>query len=360
MKYDILHPVFYGNEKKYLNECIDTTWISSNGKFINLFENKFKDTFISNNNHVLSTSNGTCAIELVLRAFDIGVGDEVIVPNLTFGATVNAVKLVGAIPIFVDVDDKTWNLDVNEVDRVISKKTKAIIAVDLYGLPCLVESISQLCKNNNLYFIQDSAESLGSSVNDIYIGNFADATTFSFFANKIITSGEGGMCVFKSRLFYEKASIIKNHGMSKNIKYKHELVGGNYRLTNMQAAIGLAQLENFDKILTDKINIGKYYRDFIDNSLFQKENKNVKNNYWLNTIRFNSERKRLVVQNELMKNGIETRRVFSPMNSQPAFKFDKSFLISEDIFKCGLCLPSSADLKMKDVKYISNIINGLL
>ena len=227
----VASPLLNGNEIAYVTECIKTNWISSQGKFVKQFELNFSN--YHENKNSLAVSNGTVALHLALEALGIGKGDEVIVPDLTFAASVNAIIYCGATPVLIDVDSLSWNLDINQLEGLVTEKTKAIMPVHLYGLPCDMEKIMAIAKKFKLYVIEDCAEALGSFYKNKPVGTFGDVATFSFYGNKTITTGEGGMLVFNDPLIYERAAVLRDHGMSKNKRYWHEVVGYNYRLTNI-------------------------------------------------------------------------------------------------------------------------------
>ncbi|NQV08592.1 DegT/DnrJ/EryC1/StrS family aminotransferase, partial [Candidatus Woesearchaeota archaeon] len=246
----VAEPVLEGNELKYVTECVKTGWISSAGKFVKKFEEKFSK--YCDCKYGVAVSNGTTALHLALVALGIKKGDEVIVPNFTFVATANAVVYVGGVPVFVDADKETWNIDVDKIEEKITSKTKAIIPVNIYGHPCDMNKIMDIAKKHNLYVIEDCAESHGAEYNGEKTGSFGDISCFSFYGNKIITTGEGGMCVTNNKELAEKMSMLKDHGMKPERRYWHETIGFNYRMTNIQAAIGLAQLENINKFIETK------------------------------------------------------------------------------------------------------------
>ncbi|EFG9803382.1 GDP-perosamine synthase RfbE/PerA, partial [Escherichia coli] len=240
----VYQPSLTGKEKEYVNECLDSTWISSKGNYIQKFENKFAEQ-----NHVqyaTTVSNGTVALHLALLALGISEGDEVIVPTLTYIASVNAIKYTGATPIFVDSDNETWQMSVSDIEQKITNKTKAIMCVHLYGHPCDMEQIVELAKSRNLFVIEDCAEAFGSKYKGKYVGTFGDISTFSFFGNKTITTGEGGMVVTNDKTLYDRCLHFKGQGLAVHRQYWHDVIGYNYRMTNICAAIGLAQLEQAD------------------------------------------------------------------------------------------------------------------
>ena len=248
----LYEPYLKGNEQKYVNDVINSGWISSKGKYVKKFENIFCKSIGAKN--AMTVSSGTSAIQLALLTLGIGSGDEVIVPNFTFAAVYNAVIFSGAKPIMVDINKKTLCIDEQLIEKKITKKTKAIIPVHLYGCSSNMDKVLKIAKKNKILVIEDCAEALGTYYKKKHVGLFGDAATFSFYGNKTISTGEGGMVIFKSKKNSLKGDIIKNHGMSKKIPYWHEQFGLNFRMTNLQASIGLAQMEQFQKILKKKKN----------------------------------------------------------------------------------------------------------
>ena len=236
----IYQPDLSGNEKKYVADCLESTWISSKGKYIPLFENSFaKYVGVK---HAAAVCNGTVAIHLALLTLGVGPGDEVIVPTLTYIASVNAISYVGATPVFCDSLYSTWQMDVADVEKKITAKTKAILAVHLYGHPCEMDPLVALCKQHGIFLIEDCAEALGSLYSEKHVGTFGDIATFSFFGNKTITTGEGGMVVTNDETLIERTRHFKGQGLAQHREYWHDVIGYNYRMTNIEAAIGLAQL----------------------------------------------------------------------------------------------------------------------
>ena len=246
----IYYPRLKGNELKYLSKCITDNWISSNGLFVKNFEHKFSE--INHKRKSLAVSSGTTALHLALVSLGVKKGDEVIVPNLTFAAVINSVLYVGAKPVIVDVDKEKWTIDPIEIKKNISKKTKAIIVVHLFGNVCDVKKLKQIIQNKKIKIIEDCAEAIGSRINNKLCGKEGDISTFSFYGNKTITTGEGGMLIFKNKTHKEKALLYRDHGMDKSKRYWHILPGLNYRMTNLQAAIGLAQTEKIKEIIKKK------------------------------------------------------------------------------------------------------------
>lgn len=355
----VLEPLLEGNELEYVTDCLKTNWISSQGRYVKQFENAIKD--YTGAEYALAVSNGTVALHLALVALGIGPGDEVIVPDLTFGATLNAVILAGANPVIVDVDQNNWNMSVELLEANITQSTKAIMPVHIYGVPCDMQKITQIAKKNNLIVVEDCAEALGSRIYEKHVGTFGDAGTFSFFGNKVITCGEGGAIVFKDRLTYEKAKILRDHGMRPDKRYWHDIVGFNYRLTNMQAAIGCAQFEQLSSFRAKRIKIFSWYEKYLmPSGFFEKQiiDQAYDTSFWLFTVKLKPhsliERDHLI--EKLAKVGIDTRPVFYPMSKMPAFNNYVKDLngSSTDISSNSISFPTSVHLTEKDVETISS------
>ena len=361
----VLEPSLKGNELSYVTECIETNWISSQGKFVTQFEKVFEA--FHPGTHALAVSNGTVALHLALIALGIGPGDEVIVPNITFAASANAVIHAGASPVFCEINPDTWCLEPNEVKELIGPKTKAIMPVHLYGQPCDMKALRDICDEYNLLMIEDSAEALGSEWKSQKVGTFGDAASFSFFGNKTISTGEGGMILFKDSKVAQRARILRDHGMSKDRRYWHDFVGYNYRLTNIQAAIGVAQMEKFQKILEKKITISKFYDSILHGSdgivklPFQPKHSIHSN--WLYGIILDKKINRENISSELLALGIETRPFFFPLHTMPPYmEYKKSNSLSHsiDLSSQGLSLPTSVDLTDNELKSISLSVKRVL
>lgn len=356
-KISIACPVFNGNEKKYLNECIDTGWISSNGRFVNEFEYKFAE--FCGVKHALAAANGTVTLHLILVALGIEPGDEVIMPTLTYIATANAVKYCGATPVFVDSEEDTWNINPKKIEEKITKKTKAIIPVHLYGLPANMDEINRISKKYNLIVIEDAAEAHGASIDNKVVGSIGDVASFSFFGNKIITCGEGGMITTNNTQLYEKMKILRSQGVDPLKKYWHNVVGYNYRMTNMQAAVGLAQLENVSWHLEQRLRVAKLYKEklselfeFVDMQLCQSNTNNV---YWMNSIILKDKVRlsRDDIMRKMEEKNIEMRPLFYCMHEMPPYlNKDVKFPIAEKLSSRGINLPSHALLTEENIEYI--------
>ena len=357
-KYPVYQPNLSGNEKKYVQECLDSTWISSKGKFIKQFEDNFS-TF-TGIKYSVAVSNGTVALHVALLAIGIGKDDEVIVPTFTYIASVNSINYTGAKPVFVDSDPDTWQIDTKKIEEKISKKTKAIMAVHIYGHPCEMVEIRKIADKHKLFIIEDCAEAIGTLYKGKHVGLFGDISTFSFFGNKSITTGEGGMVCTNNKNLSDLLVRLKGQGLAKNQEYFHDIIGYNYRMTNICAAIGCAQLERVDDILIKKRQVAQDYINGLKNIPleYHKEVGNVRHSYWMFTILVKSESTRSGLRKHLKENGIETRPTFHPVHTMPIYKTGEKFDVAEDLGKRGINLPSYPDLSEDDVRYICKTIEG--
>jgi perosamine synthetase len=360
VKIPISEPIIAKNQKKYVNECLDTNWISSTGKFIGLFEKNFSNYI--GKSYGVSVANGTVALHLALTALGIKNGAEVIVPDLTFVATANAVSYCGAKPVLVDADMETWCIDPKLIEKKITNKTKAIIPVHLYGHPCDMDLIMQIAKKHGLFVVEDVAEGIGAKINHRMAGTYGAINCFSFYGNKIITTGEGGMCLTDQKELYEKMIFLKNHGMSQTKRYYHPTIGFNYRMTNIQAAIGTAQLEEIDSILKTKRDNANLYNSMLKNIeglTMPPETSWAENCYWLYSIlvdekEFGMSRDGLI--ENLKDDGIDSRRFFYPMHELPPYHENNGYLVSSSLSKRGMNLPSGATLGKKEIESICKAI----
>ncbi len=346
---------FTGNEEKYVSECIATGWVSSAGEFVERFEREFAKYI--GVKYSTSACNGTCALHLALLSLGVGRGDEVIVPDFTFAATASAVMHAGAKPVLVDIDPITLNIDPVEIEKNITKKTKAIIPVHLYGRPAPMEDIMEIAERHGLLVIEDAAEAHGAMIGSMKVGSFGNAAIFSFYGNKIITTGEGGMVVSNDGEAINRASLLKNHGMRKEKRYWHDVVGYNYRLTNVQAAIGLAQLEKIEEKIELKRHVAKCYDRLFSSSGFilPSEENGTRNVYWLYWVMQASDSDTGKIMEKLASKGIESRPFFYPLSTMPPF-FRKGLKNSVNIYKRGLCLPSYGGLTEKQQEFIASVI----
>ena len=365
-KIPISKPFLDYQDRKNLIQTFDTSWISSNGKNIQIFEKNFSK--YTGAQYSLTCSNGTIAIELSLKALGIKKNDQVIVPNLTFAATINAILNVGAIPVILDIEKNSFNYDPIQLKRNINSNTFAIIFVHLFGIPLDIKKFNFI--NSKIKIIEDCAESLGSKYNNIYTGNFSDCSTFSFFSNKIITTGEGGMINFKNKKTYILAQKIKNQGRDLNKNYWHTFVGGNYRMTNLQASLGITQLKKVNTLLKLRKKIYRLYDSEFNKSfriipihnLFSCNFNDI--SYWYYTIKINGinlkTRDKIILS--LKKLGIETRPMFYPLSDMKIYnKYLKGNSINSKIISySSLSLPTYPTLTKKQIIYISNNIKKIL
>ena len=356
----VYRPFLGDGEKKYVAECMDTNWISSKGKFISQFETSFSNYL--GIKQATAVSNGTVALHLALHTLGIGVGDEVILPTLTYIAAANSVAYVGAKPVFVDAHEDTWNIDPEKIISKITDRTKAILVVHLYGNPCAMDEIIEICKKYKLLLIEDAAEAFGTLYKGSFVGNFGDISTFSFFGNKTITTGEGGMVASNTDGLIDRAAYLKSQAVSKEKEYWHDEVGFNYRMTNICSAIGLAQLERADLILEKKQTIALWYQKFLNGCevTFQKCENDCVNSYWMVSILMNNQKQRDGVRECLSKNGVETRPLFPPMHTMSIFKSVEKYPVAESLSNRGFNLPSFPDLSKKEVYEICEIVRNYL
>jgi len=346
--------VIVGNELAYLKECVDSRWVSSLGSFVGRFERAIAG--FTGAKFASSVANGTAALHLSLLAAGVSKGSEVIVPASSFVSTANAVAFCNAKPVFVDVDPKTWNIDVSKIEEAITENTKAIIPVDLYGCPAEYDEISKIAHDHNLFVLEDSAEALGATYKGKKCGSLGNAGVFSFYGNKIITSGEGGMVVSDDAGFIERVNLLKDQGKSREKKFFHEVLGYNYRFTNLQAAFGLAQFEGLEMLLKRKREIAGHYRELlsgVDGVSFQFVPSHSRSSYWFVSVvleePFPSAEK---VGAILKERGIDSRPFFSPLPDLPFYNARGSFPVSRELAQRGLSLPSGASLKDEEIELV--------
>ncbi len=351
----LAQPALGGNEAKYVNDCLATGWVSSQGPYIEKFQNAFQ-TYMGGG-HALCTSSGTTALHLALAALGIGPGDEVIVPDLTFGATANAVIHAGATPVFVDIDPVTWTLDPVAMEAALSPRTKAVIPVHLYGHPCDMDPIMEIARKANLRVVEDCAESLGAEYKGRKTGRIGDVGCYSFFANKMITTGEGGMVLTGDPALMARMAVLRDHGMTKERRYWHEYAGFNYRMTNLQAALGVAQMERVETFLARRRELVARYDKRLGNIqgiTLPPRAAWATNVHWLYTISIDENAlgmSRDLLLEKLNEKGIETRRVFYPLHPQPAYRagIAKPCPVADDVAQRGVSLPTASDLTVAEV-----------
>lgn len=360
----VAEPWLGSKERLLLRECVNSGWVSSQGRFVSKFEKLFSS--YCGVKYGLATSSGTSALHLALAALDIGPGDEVIVPALSFIATANSVVYVGATPKFVDSTRETWNLDPVAVERAVTRRTRAIVAVHNYGHPAEMDEVLAIAKKHHLDVIEDSCEAHGAEYRGRKVGSLGTVGCFSFYGNKIITTGEGGMLVTNDRSLMETAAMLRDHGMSRRKKYWHPRIGFNYRMTNLQAALGVAQLDRIERVISLKRRNAELYNSLLkgtDGIMPPPEMARVKSVFWLYTVLVKDSFKvsRNTLLRELGRRGFEARPAFSVISNMPPYRngAQQKFPVAERIARTGLSLPSSPLLKAADIHRICSVIKGL-
>jgi len=362
-------PLLDGNEKKYLSECIETGWISSEGPFVKQFEKNFSNYV--GRKHGIAVTNGTAAVDVAIECLDIVAGDEVIMPTFTIISCIGQIIRVGATPILVDSDPKTWNMDVTQIEGKITSRTKAIMVVHIYGLPVDMDPVLEIAKKHDLKVIEDSAEMLGQTYKGKPCGSFGDISTFSFYPNKHITTGEGGMIVTNTDQLLEDCRSLRNLCFQPKKRFVHERLGWNLRMTNMQAALGLAQLEQLEEFVQRKRRMGNLYTELLTGvknvHLPLKKTDYAKNIYWVygllldNNLNLNVED----VMGALANKGIGTRPFFCPMHMQPVLKrlglFEgEKYPVAEDLYRRGFYIPSGLALTDGQIKKTTTALKEVI
>ena len=356
----VYQPDLSGKEREYVLECLDSTWISSKGRFIKDFEEGFAH-FVGAP-HAAGVCNGTVALHLALLALGIGPGDEVIVPTLTYIASVNAIRYVGASPVFCESLPNTWQLDPADVESRITPHTRAVMAVHLYGGACDMRALQAICQRHSLRLVEDCAEAIGTRLDGHHVGTFGDIATFSFFGNKTITTGEGGMVACRDSGLDALVRRLRGQGLADNREYWHDIVGYNYRMTNICAAIGLAQLERIDSILNQKRRLAASYRRALADSpiRFQEASPGEETSHWMVTILVPNAELRDPLRRELLAHGVETRPTFYPADQMPMYQVGEYFPVAQDIAARGINLPSWHNLANDTIEEIAAIAKSFL
>lgn len=350
-------------EKKYLNQAIDSGYISSIGEYVSLFEREFAN--FCGTKYALTVSNGTTGLHLSLAALGIGQGDEVIVPDLTFVATANAVKHAGAEPVFADIDPITLCIDAKHVSSLITPRTKAIIPVHLYGMPADMEALNEIADKHHLKVIEDAAESHGASIHGKMVGSFGTCGVFSFYGNKILTTGEGGMITTDDYSLVTRLKQLRDHAMSDKKRYWHTDIGFNYRMTNMQAAIGLAQVERAAELLAKRKEIYDRYcaklGDISRIKLNCKPSQDIVNVYWMICMQLDgmTESSRDQLMSALQQKGIDSRPYFYPVSDMPMYQLANT-PITHGMYQTGINLPTFYDITNEEIDYVCMTIKDIL
>ena len=358
----VSEPCLDGNEMKYLTDCLQSGWVSSLGKYITTFEQKYAE--FCGVKYAVAVSNGTTALHLALAALGIGAGDEVIVPTLSFIATANAVRYTNATVVFADSEAETWNIDPADVARKITSHTKAIIPVHIYGHPANMQPILDLAKKHNLAVIEDAAEAHGALYKGKRVGSLGLVGSFSFYGNKIITTGEGGILTTDDDALANRLRFLRDHAMDPNKRYWHTEVGYNYRMTNMQAALGVAQMERIEEFITRKRKIAELYAEGlkdIPSVTLPPEAAWATNVYWMFSILLNPD---FPIQRDeflkrLKEQGIDNRPFFYPIHQMPPYVTEnRYFPVADDLSQRGLNLPSAVTLTDEEIAYITQTIRS--
>lgn len=366
----VCEPFLAGNEREYVLDAIDTGWISSAGKYISKFENSFAE--YCGVKQGIAVCNGTVALHLALTALGIGKGDEVIVSDFTMIASAFSICYTGAMPVFVDAEPVTWNIDVNKIEEKITSRTKAIMVVHIYGHPCNMDPIIEIARKFNLIVIEDAAEVHGAEYKGKKCGSLGDIAAFSFFANKVATTGEGGMVVTNDDDLGDKSRYYKNlcFPLKGPRSYIHNDIGFNYRMSNLHAAIGLAQVEKLDFYVEKRRRINSLYKEHLKNVpgiTLQPELNYAKNVYWMNGVVIDQQEFGLSRDDTMLKlkeQGIDSRSFFTGMHKQPSLrnygcKTDGEYPVSEYLEMNGFYLPSGSSLTNLEVEYICDVIKKI-
>lgn len=362
----IYAPFITPAEKAYVNTCMEDTWLSSKGLFVQQFETAFAK--YCGSPYAVSCSSGTSALFLALKLMGIKKGDEVIVPTFTMISTAFAVTYTGATPVFIDCLPESGNIDPDSIERLITKKTKAIIPVHVYGTPCDMASITQIATKHHVQILEDAAEALGATYRDKHIGGVSDFNAFSLYVNKIVTTGEGGMVTLKSKRLYDKLKYLNNYSFSSKRHFWHKTIGYNYRLSNIQAAIGVGQIEHIEETLSKKRAVAALYDTYMqpirDSIIPYAPNKNGAGNHWHIAYRtLDPHIDIMKLRNHLADNGIETRSAFLPLHLQPAYRkniYEGKFPHSEKLARTSFLLPSGPTLTESEIAFVCQLVRDFI
>jgi perosamine synthetase len=357
----VCEPLLDGNEQKYINDCLATNWISSEGTYLKEFERKF--SAYCGCKYGVATTNGTTALHLAMAVLRVPKSREVIIPTFTIASCAFAVRYVNAHPVFADCDPVTFNIIPEAIEKLITPKTVAIMAVHLYGHPCDMEAINAIAKAHNLPVIEDAAEAIGSEINGTVVGGFGTVGCFSFYSNKIITTGEGGMLVTNDLELATRARVLRNLAHSK-VRFQHEEIGYNFRMTNIQAAMGLAQLENVQRHIDMRRHNAALYTERLRNVqglTLPPELPGYKNTYWMYSLLAETPEMRDGLTAFLADHDIGTRTFFIPMHRQ-VMMYDTPgrYPIAESIYKRGFYLPSGTGLTEAEIDTVCNTIKEFM
>ena len=360
----VAEPMLAGNERAYVLDCLDSTWISSAGKYIERFEQAFAD--YCGTRHAIATNNGTTALHLALVVLGLKPGDEVIIPTVTYIATANAVRYCGATPVLCDVLEGTMNLDPAKIEELITPRTRGIIPVHLYGHPAAMTEVNQVAGKHGLWILEDAAEAHGAEVDGRRVGGLGTMATFSFFGNKIITTGEGGMITTDDDELAKALRLYRGQGMDPQRRYWFPVIGYNYRMTNIQAAIGLAQMEQIGEALSDRQQVADWYNELLaplaNELVLPRPESWARQVFWMYNIflREGDAERRDAVMAHLDAQGIETRPVFYPMHVLPPYREDSRYPVADLWAQRGINLPTHRRLRKDQIERIAAALRDAL
>ena len=354
IRYPVTEPHLDDNDRSHLLDAFDSGWISSQGPYLQQFERTFAE--FAGTTHALATCNGTTALHLALMALDLQPGQEVIVPTFTYIASANAVHYCGAVPVFVDCSADTWNMDPAAVEAAITERTVGIMPVHLYGMPCDMTALAEIAQRHNLWLVEDAAEAHGATVNGKRVGSLGTIASFSLFGNKILTTGEGGVVTTNDPELARRMELLRGQGMDPSRRYWFPIVGYNYRMTNLAAALGVSQLSKAEYLIAAHQQVHAWYREALGDMpgiAWQGERLNTVSVQWLTSIRLRAAEHRPALRDELMArlraDGIDTRPFFYPMHSMPPYASSRPFPVADAIASSGINIPSSPRLTREDV-----------
>ncbi|QQR69795.1 MAG: DegT/DnrJ/EryC1/StrS family aminotransferase [Alphaproteobacteria bacterium] len=360
----VAEPKLAGREREYVLDCLDSTWISSNGKYITAFEQAF--AAFCGAKHAIATNNGTTALHVALVALGLKPGDEVLVPTVTYIATANAVRYCGATPILVDVCPDTMNIDPTQIEAKLTPNTRGILPVHLYGHPAEMEAINDIARQHGLWVVEDAAEAHGATYHGRKVGTLATCATFSFFGNKLITTGEGGMVTTDDDELAARIRLLRGQGMDSQRRYWFPVVGYNYRMTNIEAALGLAQLEQIETVLSERRQLAAWYTEALapleDMIVLPQQRAECEHVYWMYTVylRRGGETERDAIMRALDAAGIETRPVFYPMHVMPPYLDSTPYPVADLWAGRGINLPSHRNLTQAHIVRIAAAVADAL
>lgn len=356
----VAEPWIGERELEFITDAVERGWISPKGNYVDEFEDTFAD-FVGTD-YAFATSTGTSALHLSLAAAGVGPGDEVLVPDLTWIACANVVEYVGAEPVFVDVLSETFTIDPEAVEAAITPDTAAVMPVHLYGFPCHMDWLLDIADSHDLFVVEDAAEAHGTGYDGRQVGSMGTVGCFSFYGNKILTTGQGGMITTDDPEIADRVQLLRRDGMSQTRKYYHETIGYNYRLTNMQAAVGVAQVERADEIIKEKRRVARTYRAKLEDLpvRFQIEPDHATPTYWMNTPIFRDRDERDDILDALARADVETRPFFYPLHDQPPYRegYRGSPSTSVDLYNRGVNLPSGPRLTESEIKMVCDVVRS--